>query len=88
MGANAVLPNGAELFVPLEGVIDVEQERDRVASEVERLEGVLSGVRKRLANEQFVENAPDEIVQKERDKAAQLEEQVSKLGEKLEGLKA
>ncbi|NNF11782.1 MAG: valine--tRNA ligase [Gemmatimonadetes bacterium] len=86
VGANAVLENGAEVFVPLEGVIDVDRERERMRSEVERLEGLVAGVQKRLANEQFVENAPDEIVQKERDKAAQLEEQVGKLRSKLQGL--
>jgi valyl-tRNA synthetase len=42
----------------------------------------------RLENEKFVANAPDEIVQKERDKAAQLEEQASKLRDKLVGLEA
>ena len=86
VGAHAVLANGAEIFLPLEGVIDVEHERTRVRSEVEKLEGVLNGVEKRLANDQFVENAPDEIVQKERDKAQQLQGQVSKLREKLVGL--
>jgi len=86
VGANVVLPNGAGLFVPLEGVIDVASERARMASEVDRIAGLLGAVRKRLSNEQFVANAPDEIVQKEHDKAAQLGEQVSKLREKLASL--
>jgi valyl-tRNA synthetase len=86
VGASAVLPNGAELFVPLEGVIDLERERDRLEAEVTRVDGLLDGVQGRLANDRFVRNAPEEIVQKERDKAAQLEEQLSKLRDKLEGL--
>jgi valyl-tRNA synthetase len=88
LGANAVLPNGAELFLPLEGVIDIERERARMRTEVERLQELLGGVRTRLENQKFVANAPDEIVQKERDKAAQLEEQASKLRDKLVGLEA
>ena len=88
LGANAVLPNGAELFLPLEGVIDVERERRRMRTEVERLQGLLGDVLARLENEKFVTNAPDEIVQKERDKAAQLEDQASKLRDKLVGLEA
>ncbi len=88
VGANAVLPNGAELFLPLEGVIDVERERSRMAAEIEKLEGLLTGVRARLANEQFVNNAPDEVVRKARENAAQLEEQSSKLREKLARLAA
>jgi valyl-tRNA synthetase len=88
VGANAVLPNGAELFLPLEGVIDLDRERTRMRGEIERMEGLLGGARARLANEKFTANAPDEVVQKERDKAAQLEQQASKLREKLAGLEA
>jgi valyl-tRNA synthetase len=83
VGAHAVLPNGAELFLPLEGVIDVERERDRIQAEIEKLEGLLAGVRARLANEQFVTNAPEAVVAKARENGAQLEEQSSKLREKL-----
>jgi len=67
-------------------VIDVEHERDRMQKEISRLEDVLVGVEKRLSNEQFVANAPEEIVQTARDNAAQLEHQVEKLREKLSGL--
>jgi valyl-tRNA synthetase len=86
VGANAVLPNGAEVFLPLEGVIDVERERKRMGDEVSRLEGLREAVEKRLANEKFVANAPHDIVQKERDKVAQFADQASKLREKLVGL--
>lgn len=88
VGANAVLPNGAELVIPLEGVIDLERERSRMRDEIARLEGFLTGAKKRLANEKFVSNAPDDVVQKERDKVAQLSEQAAKLREKLAGLEA
>jgi len=86
VGANAVLPNGAELFIPLEGVIDLERERGRMQAEIDRLEGLVDGARKRLANEKFVSNAPEDVVQKARENAAQLEEQASKLRAKLAGL--
>ena len=86
VGANAVLPNGAELFIPLEGVIDVERERGRMEGEIARLAGVLSGDEKRLANEKFVANAPEEVVGTARENAAQLRDQVEKLREKLVGL--
>ena len=86
VGANGVLPNGAELFLPLEGVIDVARERTRMEGEIEKLEGMLKGVRARLANEKFVANAPDEVVAKARENEAQLEDQSSKLRDKLVGL--
>jgi len=88
VGAHAVLGNGAELFVPLADVIDVERERMRLADEIARLDQLLAGTRKKLENESFVSRAPAEVVQKERDRTAQLEEQGAKLREKLAGLEA
>ena len=83
LGAHAVLSNGAELFVPLEGVIDIQRERGRIHDEITRVEGLLATTRKMLENEKFVGNAPPEVVGKERDKAVQFAEQSSKLREKL-----
>jgi valyl-tRNA synthetase len=86
VGAHAVLASGAELFLPLEGVIDLERERARLGEELAKLEGHLGGTRKKLENEAFVAKAPAEVVQKERDRLAQLEEQRAKLQEKLASL--
>ena len=83
-----MLQNGARVFLPLEGVVDLEQERARLADEVERMEGVLRSTEAKLANENFVTRAPEEVVQKERDRTLQLEEQGSKLREKLAALEA
>jgi len=88
VGAHAVLANGAELFLPLVGVIDVEREITRLTDEITRLDQLLAGTRKKLENESFVARAPAEVVQKERDRTVQLEEQGSKLREKLAGLEA
>ena len=82
-GAHAVLAGGAELFLPLEGVIDLDRERTRLTAEITRLEGQATGTAKKLENEKFVSRAPDDVVQKERDKLAQFQEQASKLREKL-----
>jgi valyl-tRNA synthetase len=86
VGASVVLRSGAELFVPLEGVIDLDRERERLRAELERVEGVLDGTRKRLANEGFVSRAPADVVQKERDKVQSLEEQREKLARTLGSL--
>lgn len=86
IGAHAVLKSGIELFLPLEGVIDVERERVRLAGEVEKLDAQLAGTERKLANEAFVARAPAEVVDKEREKAAGLREQAAKLREKLQAL--
>ncbi len=86
VGAHAVLKNGAELFLPLEGVIDVDRESARLRAEIERLRGQLQGTERKLANDAFVSKAPAEVVERERDKAATLAEQASKLEDKLRAL--
>ena len=86
VGASAVLRSGAEVFVPLEGAIDVEKEKGRLRDEVARLEGQITGTEKKLANESFVSRAPQEVVQREREKVASYTEQRSKLASKLAAL--
>ncbi len=83
IGAHAVLGGGTELFVPLEGVIDLDRERARLSEEIKRLRALSDGTGKELDNDNFVSRAPVQVVQKERDKLARYEEQASKLQEKL-----
>jgi valyl-tRNA synthetase len=86
VGAHAVMKNGAELFLPLEGVIDVDRESARLRTEIERLRGQLQETERKLANEAFVAKAPAEVVERERDKASTLAEQAAKLENKLRSL--
>lgn len=86
IGAHAVLRGGAEVFLPLEGLIDLDRERERLGAEVERLQGQLKGAEAKLANESFTTRAPEDVVQKERDKADSLRDQVAKLREKMREL--
>lgn len=81
-GAFAVLRAGSELFVPLADVVDLGRERERVEEELSRVDGLLESARRRLANRTFLEKAPEEVVQRERDKAESLEEQRDRLREK------
>jgi valyl-tRNA synthetase len=83
-GAHGVLNNGTELFIPLEGVIDLEAEKERLEGEIRRLEGQLRGSEKKLENSDFLEKAPARIVEREREKAASFREQMEKLQEKLQ----
>jgi valyl-tRNA synthetase len=82
-GAHGVLVNGTELFIPLEGVIDLEREKERLQKEIQRLEGQHTGTIKKLENQGFIKNAPAEVVEREREKAASFLEQKEKLKEKL-----
>ncbi|HET9985319.1 MAG TPA: class I tRNA ligase family protein, partial [Longimicrobiales bacterium] len=85
-GAHAVLRSGAEVFIPLAQVIDLDRERARVQTELERVLGQLRGTESKLANEQFRTKAPAEVVAKEEEKAANLREQHRRLARKIEEL--
>jgi len=85
-GAHAVLRSGAELFIPLEGVIDVARERERLAREAHRLRELLRAAEARLADERFLARAPAAVVAREREKAEALRLQVERLDEKLAAL--
>jgi valyl-tRNA synthetase len=66
--AHAVLSDGSTVVIPLAGVIDVERECARLRGELGELEKQLSGLRARLANENFVARAKPEVVETERRK--------------------
>jgi len=83
--ASAVV-NGSEIFVPLEGVIDLAVERERIGKELSRLKGAMIGVEKKLSNEKFVNNAPKEVVEKEKLKKADWKTKIEKLEQFLKDL--
>ena len=85
-GAHAVLRGGTELFVRLEGLIDVARERQRLRQERDRLDGQLATVSQRLASESFVGRAPAEVVAREREKAGHFRDQRDRLTRKLDAL--
>jgi valyl-tRNA synthetase len=85
-GAHAVLRSGAELFLPLEGLVDLDQERRRLSTELARLDGQIEGTEKKLSNEQFVARAPAQVVEREREKVARFRDQRERLAEKLAAL--
>lgn len=85
-GAVSFLAGKNECFVALENNIDVEAEKERIAKEIEYLQGFLAAVDKKLSNERFVQNAKPEIVQNEQNKKADAEAKIQILQESLASL--
>ncbi|GAB4325702.1 MAG: valine--tRNA ligase [Candidatus Zixiibacteriota bacterium] len=83
--ASAVIRD-AEIFIPLEGVIDLEAERKRLQKELEHHTRQLERINRKLENEDFLKNAPDEVVAKERAKRENFEMIVARLNANLEQL--
>ncbi len=81
--AVSAVVSGAELFVPLAELVDIEAELARLAKEKERLEGEVARCEKMLANPGFTGKAPAEKVQAERDKLADYKDMLSKVEERL-----
>ena len=84
--ARAVLAGGAELAVPLEGLIDFEQERQRLRKEREKLSGEAAKLEGQLANPQFVERAPAEKVNELRARLGDIGQRSASLEEMLKAL--
>jgi len=83
--ASAVIKD-AEIFVPLEGLIDLEQERMRLEKEISRVTRLLEKTNKKLSNEDFLKRAPGDIIEKEKAKREEYRKMVEKLNKNLEGI--
>ena len=84
--ALTLVVGGVEIYLPLAGMVDLDAERARLAKELARIEDGLARSQKLLSNEGFTAKAPAEVVQKEQDKLASLQEQAEKLRGRLETL--
>jgi len=78
--------NGLEFFIPLEGKIDLEKERLKLQEELKYANGFLLSVQKKLANERFVSNAPDQVLANERKKEADALEKIEVIEKSLAAL--
>jgi valyl-tRNA synthetase len=86
VGTHAVLKDGSDVFVALDGTIDVTQECKRLSTDRDRLDKQLAGLSAKLSNESFVSRAPADVVTKEREKEQAWRAQVGALNEKLKAL--
>lgn len=85
--AISFLVGGNEYFVPLSSdVVDVEQEKEKLQHELDYARGFLKSVEKKLSNERFVNNAPEQVVSSERKKKADAEEKIRMIEEKISAL--
>ena len=85
-GWTRLVSGSVQAFVSLEGIVDVDAERERLRKAIADVEGQLAASQKKLANESFTTRAPAEIVQKERDKLAEFEARLDKLRTQLDEL--
>lgn len=86
--AMSAVITGAEVFLPLEGLIDFEKEIARLENELEKWQKEVALVQKKLSNQGFVAKAPESVVEAERKKAIEYQEKYTAVEQRLQELKS
>ena len=87
--ANAVniVVDGAEIFMPLGELVDMEKELERLNKEKTRLEGEIKRVEGKLNNQGFVAKAPQKVIDEEKEKGVKYKEMLDKVLKSIEDIK-
>lgn len=85
--AMSAIVTGAELFLPLEGLINVEEEIARLEKELDKWNKEVDRVQKKLGNEGFVKKAPEKVIEEERAKEQDYLEKRTAVKKRIEELK-
>ena len=75
-----------QFFIPIDTAIDPEEERKKLTEELKYAKGFLQSVEKKLSNDRFVSNAPEQVIAMERKKAADAQEKITLLEKSLNQL--
>jgi len=86
--ALALVVGGVEIYLPLAGMVDLEKERQRLTVEIEEVAKGIASSEKLLANEDFLNKAPAQVVERERDKLAGYYQRQAKLQERFRSLQS
>ena len=81
----SVVP-GVEVYLPFEGLIDIDKETERLAKSLGEVEAELGRVQKRLENKGFMDKAPVEVREKEQSRREELGERAAKIRARIEAL--
>jgi valyl-tRNA synthetase len=86
--AATALLGDMRLLVPMKGLIDVEAECARLDKQMDKVRAELAKANGKLANENFVNNAPDAVVEQERERVLEFEKTITQLTEQRQKLDA
>ena len=82
-GAATAVIGETEVYIPLGDMINLDEEKSRLTRELGRVEEELTRVRKKLGNSDFIAKAKEEVVRREKEKAAEFEEKIRTLNQSL-----
>jgi valyl-tRNA synthetase len=83
-GSSVAVRTHGEVYVPLEGLLDVDLEMERIKKEMEKLEETAAFLGKKLNNEDFISRAPKDVVAKEKEKYQDCTRKMERVQENLQ----
>jgi valyl-tRNA synthetase len=86
-GAATAVVGATEIYLPLDDLINLDEEQARLAKELGKIEQELARVQRKLANGDFLTKAKEEVVEKEREKASQFEEKIRTLRSSMDKIR-
>ena len=84
--AGVVVVQSTEFFIPLREALDLDKEKERLEKEIKRLKGLEQASLAKLNNQNFLQKAPEKVVQAERNKLANIQENLEKVRRNYEKL--
>ena len=87
-GSVRTVVDEATLILPIADIIDLDQERERLRREIDKLEGDIKKIMQKLENKNFIDNAPEEIIEEQRSRKSEAETTRDKLSQALKQLEA
>ena len=76
-----------ELYIPLKGLVDLEGEKSRMEKRILEIDRLLTSINAKLSNQNFLQRAPELVIEKERSNLKKLNQELEKVTANLEVLK-
>ena len=76
-----------ELYIPLQGLVDFDEEKQRMTKRISEIDQLLGAINSKLSNENFLKRAPENVINKEKSNLEKLNEELEKITSNLEMLK-
>ena len=78
------ISNGMELYIPLKGLVNFEKEKERMEKRSMEIKRLLSNIEGKLSNKNFLQRAPESVIEKERSNKNKLNQELEKINKNLE----
>ena len=78
------ISNGMELYIPLEGLVNFDKEKERMGKRSVEIKSLLSNIEGKLSNKNFLQRAPESVIERERSNKDKLSQELEKINKNLE----